>query len=59
MMVSNRNILLQVSIFGCHVSFRGCRLGGQILFLPIIVVFSGKWLFLKGNDPIGDTPIFH
>ena len=24
MMVSNRNILLQVSIFGCRVSFRGC-----------------------------------
>ena len=20
---------------------------------------SGKWLYLKGNDPIGDTPIFH
>ena len=19
---------------------------------------SGKWLYLKGNDPIGDTPIF-
>ena len=25
MMVSNRNLLFQVSIFGCHVSFRGCR----------------------------------
>ena len=24
MMVSNRNLLFQVSIFGCHVSFRGC-----------------------------------
>ena len=20
---------------------------------------SGKWLYLKGNDPFGDTPIFH
>ena len=26
MMVSNRKLLFQVSIFGCHVSFRGCRL---------------------------------
>ena len=25
MMVSNRNLLFQVSIFGCHVSFRECR----------------------------------
>ena len=25
MMVSNRNLLFQVSIFGCHVSFRGCN----------------------------------
>ncbi len=24
MMVSNRKLLFQVSIFGCHVSFRGC-----------------------------------
>ena len=24
MMVSNRNLLFQVSIFGCHVSFREC-----------------------------------
>ena len=25
MMVSNRNLLFQVSIFGCHVSFRECN----------------------------------
>ena len=25
MMVSNRNLLFQVSIFGCHVSFRECK----------------------------------
>ncbi len=25
MMVSNRKLLFQVSIFGCHVSFRGCN----------------------------------
>ena len=29
-----------------------------LLFLPQSW-FSGKWLCLKGNDPIGDTPIFH
>ena len=30
----------------------------KLLFLPLIV---GKWKmanYLKGNDPIGDTPIF-
>ena len=24
-----------------------------------MVQFSGQWLYLKGNDPIGDTSIFH
>ena len=31
MMVSNRNLLLQVSIFGCHVSFRECSVNGKML----------------------------
>ena len=27
---------------------------------PIMMVFRGKWLENgQGNDPIGDTPIFH
>ena len=48
MMVSNRNLLFQVSIFGCHVSFRGC--------IPQIV----KWLwnacwFLSHGIPIRKT----
>ena len=29
----------------------------SVLFLPESW-FSGKWLYLKDNDPIGDTPIF-
>ncbi len=32
MMVSNRNLLFQVSIFGCHVSFRECNINSSILF---------------------------
>ena len=34
MMVSNRKLLFRVSIFGCHVSFRGCNHHlAQLLFL--------------------------
>ncbi len=35
-MVSNRKLLFQVSIFGCHVSFRGCN----------IYIYIYKWKML-------------
>ena len=28
---------------------------GIAVSFPIIMVFCGKWLYLKGNDPIGET----
>ena len=47
MMVSNRKLLFQVSIFGCHVSFRGCTFHRT----PIFVFFGGReggsFLFFK------------
>ncbi len=39
MMVSNRELLFQVSIFGCHVSFRGCTVCGFWLS------GSGEWVW--------------
>ena len=48
MMVSNRNLLFQVSIFGCHVSFRECN--GY--FGPMmLMVYHTRHVFLVGNPP--------
>ena len=46
MMVSNRKLLFQVSIFGCHVSFRGCNCWVCILCFILISFFVGKLLTL-------------
>ncbi len=46
------------SKFGCQPS--NCSKFLPILpFLPWIHGFSGKFAQMKGNDPIGDTSIFH
>ncbi len=64
-MVSNRNLLFQVSIFGCHVSFRGCSFPAKnkasnvfcsFLFCVSIIqtlnvwsIYLHEWLILMVN----------
>ena len=68
MMVSNRKLLFQVSIFGCHVSFRGCNSVVQTINfhypkvgrkecrnLPWTLIWPAiKPLFLRGGTLGGD-----
>ncbi len=50
MMVSNRNLLFQVSIFGCHVSFRECTC---IFFKKICIISIHKRIHISTEDMSG------
>ena len=64
MMVSNRNLLFQVSIFGCHVSFREC-IWSMFEFDVLVIVkylpmklyqnlphfVARRWVSVESNSP--------